>query len=144
MTLPLRIQPVIVTVDRTRYKATLWKMGTTRYQRKAKYPIAVGRIGDATPAGMYHVISKTRTPDWRVPEHPDYPPESWGTIVPFTAPNNPFDGGFIDLGDGYGLHGTKFDPKLGTRASHGCIRFAVPDLLELYYQVPDGTPVFVY
>ena len=38
--------------------------------------------------------------------------------------------------DGAGIHGTADVGSLGTAASHGCIRMAVPDVEELYDQVP--------
>ena len=33
--------------------------------------------------------------------------------------------------------------SLGTAASHGCIRMAIPDVEELYPQVPLGTPIYI-
>ena len=45
--------------------------------------------------------------------------------------------------DGVGFHGTSEVGSLGTAASHGCIRMAVPDIEELYDQVPVGTPVYI-
>lgn len=43
-----------------------------------------------------------------------------------------------------GIHGTRFDPALGTKVSHGCVRMAVDDLLALYRAVPLGAPVYIY
>lgn len=92
-------------------------------------------------------MGRSRTPDWKAP---DWSNEA-GKIFRFADSKNPFAGGFISLGghpstngDGVGIHGTKFDPALGTRASHGCIRMAVPDLLDLWDRVPDGAGVTVY
>jgi lipoprotein-anchoring transpeptidase ErfK/SrfK len=75
--------------------------------------------------------------------------DSDGSYYPNQA--NPFDGGFIALsghpstrGDGVGFHGTKFDPQLGTRASHGCIRMAVPDFLNAWERIPNGANVTVF
>jgi lipoprotein-anchoring transpeptidase ErfK/SrfK len=45
--------------------------------------------------------------------------------------------------DGQGIHGTAELDSLGTAASHGCIRMAVPDVKQLYKQVKVGTPVFM-
>ena len=45
--------------------------------------------------------------------------------------------------DGAGFHGTDDVGSLGTAASHGCIRMSVPDVIELYDQVPVGTPVYI-
>jgi lipoprotein-anchoring transpeptidase ErfK/SrfK len=44
---------------------------------------------------------------------------------------------------GAGIHGTDELGSLGTAASHGCVRMAIPDVEQLYDQVSVGTPVFV-
>ena len=38
--------------------------------------------------------------------------------------------------NGAGIHGTDEVSSLGTAASHGCIRMAIPDVIALYDQVP--------
>ena len=38
--------------------------------------------------------------------------------------------------DGAGIHGTDQIGSLGTAASHGCVRMAIPDVIELYDKVP--------
>ena len=45
--------------------------------------------------------------------------------------------------DGAGIHGTDDVGSLGTAASHGCVRMAVGDVIELYDQVPVGTPIYI-
>ena len=45
--------------------------------------------------------------------------------------------------DGAGIHGTDSINSLGTSASHGCVRMAIPDVEELYAQVKVGTPVLI-
>ena len=44
---------------------------------------------------------------------------------------------------GAGIHGTDEIYSLGSAASHGCIRMAIPDVIELYDQVAVGTPVYI-
>ena len=44
---------------------------------------------------------------------------------------------------GAGIHGTRELGSLGSAASHGCIRMAVPDVENLYDQVDVGTPVYI-
>ena len=39
------------------------------------------------------------------------------------------------------IHGTNHEEKIGTPASHGCIRMKNADLLELFERVAVGTPV---
>lgn len=50
----------------------------------------------------------------------------------------------LDLGDGYGLHGTDDPSAIGHAVSHGCIRLRNEDIAFLYSLVPIGTPVFIY
>ncbi len=48
------------------------------------------------------------------------------------------------LGDGtYGIHGTNKDYTIGTDASYGCFRMLNLDVLDVFYRVPIGTPVYV-
>lgn len=143
--------PPILTIDREAFQLTLWKprlLAASRgYVPKRRYQIAVGMLGHETPAGMYFVEGKTRTPDWRAPDSDWVPLKDRGKVFYFDDPRNPFAGGFISISSeqGIGIHGTKFDPQLGHNASHGCIRMAVPDFLDLYGRVVVlETPVFVY
>jgi len=41
------------------------------------------------------------------------------------------------------IHGTNREDLLGTPASHGCIRLASRDMLELFHLVPEGAGVFI-
>jgi L,D-transpeptidase YbiS len=41
------------------------------------------------------------------------------------------------------LHGTNWERLLGTPASHGCVRLANTDIIDLFNQVPVGTPVTI-
>jgi lipoprotein-anchoring transpeptidase ErfK/SrfK len=51
-----------------------------------------------------------------------------------------FDGGPGQIA----LHGTDhLSGALGTAASHGCIRMAIPDVEQLYELVPLHTPIYV-
>lgn len=146
MTIGLRLQPKLITVDRSAFQMSLWKMTGGRYHLKETFQIAVGQVGYETPVGMYFVEGKSTTPDWRAPYSPWVPEEDRGVLFPIDDPKNPFAGGFISIGDtdGVGFHGTKFDPKLGQAVSHGCIRMAVEDFNRLYDRVPQGTPVFIH
>ena len=45
--------------------------------------------------------------------------------------------------DGAGIHGTDAIGSLGTAASHGCIRMAIPDVVDLYDEVPVAAPVYI-
>jgi lipoprotein-anchoring transpeptidase ErfK/SrfK len=50
----------------------------------------------------------------------------------------------LDLGDGYGIHGTDEPNSIGHSVSHGCIRMHNADVEKLYSMVPVGTPVYIY
>lgn len=50
----------------------------------------------------------------------------------------------LDLGDGYGIHGTDHPESVGHSVSHGCIRLRNEDIEQLYPMVPIGTPVYIY
>ncbi len=50
----------------------------------------------------------------------------------------------IDLGDGYGIHGTNEPESIGHAASHGCVRLRNEDVEKLYDMVAVGTPVYIY
>ena len=41
---------------------------------------------------------------------------------------------------GVGIHGTAAEYSIGTRASHGCIRMRVADVVDLYPRVPSAGP----
>jgi hypothetical protein len=50
----------------------------------------------------------------------------------------------LELGDGYGIHGTNDPASIGHAASHGCVRLRNEDIEKLYDMVPVGTPVYIY
>jgi lipoprotein-anchoring transpeptidase ErfK/SrfK len=41
------------------------------------------------------------------------------------------------------IHGTNAESLLGTPASHGCVRMANEDIIDLFGFVPEGTPVTI-
>ena len=130
--------PAVIVVDRGRFKLTLYKD-----LRPAKtYGIAVGQVGLETPAGLYHVQDKAVNPAWHVPS------SSWagdlaGKVIPAGDPGNPIKARWMGIYDGAGIHGTSDDASIGSAASHGCIRMHIPDVEELYDQVPVGAPVYI-
>jgi lipoprotein-anchoring transpeptidase ErfK/SrfK len=50
----------------------------------------------------------------------------------------------LDLGDGYGIHGTNEPSSIGHSVSHGCVRLRNEDVEKLFDMVPVGTPVYIY
>ena len=132
---------MIVTVDRDRFLLELWVAEATGvgYARRRRFKVATGRLGSATPRGVYGIVAKTREPAWDNPKTPEYDP------IDYRDPDNPFAGGFLSLsgGGGYGIHGTKFDPQVGSRASAGCVRMQVEDFLRIYDQIVPGETAVV-
>jgi lipoprotein-anchoring transpeptidase ErfK/SrfK len=108
----------------------------------ATYTIAVGQVGYETPTGLYHVQNKGENVAWHVPNKP-WAGKLAGKVIPGGAPNNPIVARWLGIYNGAGIHGTGDVGSLGSAASHGCIRMAVDDVIELYDQAPVGTPVYI-
>ncbi len=99
-----------------------------------------------TPRGKFRVIGKGVDPKWRRPDWSFV--ESGEPIPPPDDPSRFVDGElgayFLNLGDGYLIHGTRSVEMLGRPASHGCVRVGAADLEKLYHEVPVGTEVFIF
>ena len=50
----------------------------------------------------------------------------------------------LELGDGYGIHGTDEPDKLGQSVSHGCVRLGDSDIEHLYQIANVGDSVIIY
>ncbi|MGI8401127.1 MAG: L,D-transpeptidase [Gemmatimonadaceae bacterium] len=50
----------------------------------------------------------------------------------------------LELGDGYGIHGTDEPESIGKSVSHGCVRMLNEDIEKLYPMIAVGTPVYIY
>jgi lipoprotein-anchoring transpeptidase ErfK/SrfK len=50
----------------------------------------------------------------------------------------------LELGDGYGIHGTDEPGKLGQSVSHGCVRLGDDDIARLYAMANVGDTVIIY
>lgn len=115
-----------------------------RFYKLRRYKVAVGTAEFPTPNGYFMVTKKAKNPDWMMPKSEWIPREDWGKIIPGGDPANPLIARWISITDvGVGIHGTAALDSLGTRASHGCIRMAPDDVVELFGMVPEGTPVLV-
>jgi hypothetical protein len=130
--------PAILVVNRTAFTLTLYR----DLKLKKTYRIAVGQQGLETPAGLYHIQNKAVNPAWSVPR------SAWagdlaGQVIPGGAPNNPLKARWLGIFDGAGIHGTTETGSIGSAASHGCVRMLIPDVIELYDQVPVGAPIYI-
>jgi lipoprotein-anchoring transpeptidase ErfK/SrfK len=130
--------PVVLVADRYNFKLRLY----THLQLQKEYTVAVGALGFDTPAGLYHIQNKAIDPAWHVPNS-DWAGDLAGTIVPGGTAENPLKARWLGIFDGAGIHGTDQTYSLGSAASHGCIRMAIPDVIELYDQVPVGAPIYI-
>ena len=133
-----RVYNTVVTIDRPNFKLRLFK----GLKFRKSYGIAVGMAGLETPAGRYAIQNKQVNPAWHVPN------SAWagalaGQVIPGGAPNNPLKARWLGIANGVGIHGTAEDWSIGTRASHGCIRMHVSDVIDLFRRVPVGSPVLI-
>jgi len=133
-----RVYNTVLTIDRDNFKLRLFK----GLKFRKSYGIAVGMAGLDTPAGRYAIQNKQVNPAWHVPN------SAWagslaGQVIPGGAPNNPLRARWLGIANGVGIHGTAEDWSIGTRASHGCIRMHVSDVIDLYPRVPVGSPVLI-
>ncbi|HEX3318608.1 MAG TPA: L,D-transpeptidase/peptidoglycan binding protein [Solirubrobacteraceae bacterium] len=129
--------PSYIVVDRNAFELHLFK----NLELAHTYTIAVGQQGLETPAGLYDIQDKQVDPTWHVPES-DWAGDLAGkTVAP--GPDDPLKARWMGFDGSAGIHGTAELDSLGSAASHGCIRMAVPDVENLYDQVSVGTPVYI-
>ncbi len=130
--------PTYLTVNRSSFELTLWK----DLKPAKTYTVAIGAQGFDTPEGLYNIENKAVDPVWNVPNS-DWAGDLAGTVVPGGVPENPLKERWMGIYAGAGIHGTDDVGSLGSAASHGCVRMAVADVIELYDQVPVGTPIYI-
>lgn len=129
--------PSYLTLDRATYTLRLWE-----HLKLAKtYTVAVGQEGLETPEGLYDIQEKEENPTWHVPES-DWAGSLAGQDIP-PGPSNPIKARWMGIFEGAGIHGTEETYSLGSAASHGCVRMAIPDVEELYDRVEVGTPIYI-
>jgi lipoprotein-anchoring transpeptidase ErfK/SrfK len=128
----------VIIVHRNQFQLTLYK----KLKPAKTYSIAVGKVGLETPAGLYHIQNKAVNPAWNVPNS-DWAGDMAGKVIPGGSPENPLKARWMGIFAGAGIHGTDAINSIGTAASHGCIRMRIPDVIELYDEVPVGAPVYI-
>ncbi len=129
--------PRYIYIDRSSYTLRFYH----HLKLEKSYTIAVGQQGLETPAGLYHAQDKQVDPSWHVPN------SAWagslaGQVIP-PGPADPLKARWIGIFDGAGIHGTDELSSLGSAASHGCVRMAIPDVIDLYDRVQVGDPIYV-
>lgn len=130
--------PDYIVIDRASFQLRLFE----NLELTKTYTIAVGAAGYDTPSGLYSIQSKQVNPAWSVPNS-DWAGDLAGQVIPGGAPDNPLIARWMGIADGAGIHGTADTGSLGSAASHGCIRMAPTDVIELYDLVDVGDPVYI-
>ena len=133
-----RAYPTVITIDRNNFKLRLFK----RLKFSKSYGVAVGQPAYPTPTGRFSITNKQVNPAWTAPNSP-WAGELAGTTTPGGSAANPLRARWMGIVNGVGIHGTSQEYSIGSRASHGCIRMRVADVIDLYPRVPVGTPVLI-
>lgn len=115
------------------------KVSIYRSQKlQASYPVAIGQAGWETPTGKFQITQMQTDPAW---QHP-----ITDQLIP-SGPDSPLGARWIGFwSDGHnqiGFHGTNQEDLIGQAVSHGCVRMRNQDIVALYQQVAEGTPVIV-
>lgn len=121
--------PFAAVVELDRFALTVHLQG---YVVKA-YPVGIGKDG-SSPIGTFPVLNKVENPQYTGPD---------GKVIAGDDPANPLGERWIDLGDGYGIHGTIEPDSIGKSASRGCIRMRDADVAELYDFLVLGSEVVI-
>lgn len=107
--------------------------------------VTTGTSGYPTPTGEFTISVKRHMPSWYNPD-----PDGWGADLPPSigpGPGNPLGVRALNWVDGNGhddgirFHGTNNIAALGGAGSHGCVRLANDDVVELYDLVDVGARV---
>ncbi len=133
-----RSASTVITIEQSSFTLRLFK----RLKVVKTYKVAVGLPDYPTPRGLFAIQSRQVNPTWSVPNSP-WAGELAGTTVTGGSAANPLKARWMGITGSVGIHGTGQDYSIGTRASHGCIRMHVNDVIALYKRVPLGTPVLI-
>jgi len=133
-----KLPATVITITQSTFKLRLFK----KLRLVKTYRVAVGQPGYPTPRGRFAIASKQVNPVWSVPNSP-WAGELAGSSVAGGSAANPLKARWMGIANGVGIHGTGQDYSIGTRASHGCIRMHVGDVIALFARVRIGTPVLI-
>jgi lipoprotein-anchoring transpeptidase ErfK/SrfK len=106
------------------------------------YPASVGSEERPAPSGTLPIRSVAENPTYTY--RPKLKFKGVKATKPFTiapGPNNPVGNTWIDLGDGFGIHGTPEPQNISKTESHGCVRLTNWDAEALGKMVHRGTKV---
>jgi hypothetical protein len=133
-----RAYGTVLTIDKSSFRLRVFK----RLRFSKSYGVAVGMPAYPTPSGRFRITNKAVNPAWSAPNSP-WAGAYANETVPGGSAENPLKARWMGIVGGVGIHGTGAPWSIGTRASHGCIRMTVPDVIDLYPRVPVGTPVLI-
>jgi len=109
------------------------------------YRVAIGQPKWPTPTGRFQVNEMIELPDFLVFDFNNPKGKDRGRVPP--GPNNPLGLRWVGFATAHGwqvgFHGTAKTSVLGQAVSHGCVRMANPDIVEMYTHVKLGTVVVV-
>lgn len=109
------------------------------------YKVAIGQPKWPTPIGRFQVNEMVENPDFLAFDFNDPKKPDRGRVPP--GPNNPLGLRWIGFANAHGwqvgFHGTAKTSVLGQAVSHGCVRMANPDVVEVFKRVKVGTTVVV-
>lgn len=109
------------------------------------YRVAIGQPKWPTPTGRFQINELVENPDFLAFDFNDPKKPDRGRIPP--GPNNPLGLRWIGFAHAHGwqvgIHGTAKTQVLGQAVSHGCVRMANPDIVDLFPHVKLGTTVVV-
>jgi hypothetical protein len=101
---------VLITIDKSAQRMTVWVDGTEEYT----WPVSTGRPGFDTPSGSYSALSMDE--EWYS--------KQWD--------NSPMPHSIFFMKDGHAIHGSYEVKNLGKAASHGCVRLSPENAATLY------------
>ena len=134
-----KLYKTVITIDRSSFRLRLFK----KFRVIKRYGVAVGhaRLPDADrPLRASRASRSTRPGPRRTrPGRGRWP----ASRSPAARANNPLRARWMGVSGAVGIHGTGQPWSIGTRASHGCIRMTVADVIDLFERVELGTPVLI-
>jgi L,D-transpeptidase catalytic domain len=101
---------VLVTIDKTSQRMTVSVDGTRRYT----WPVSTGRAGYATPSGSFKPFRLEK----------DHYSREWDDA--------PMPNSIFFTSKGHAIHGSFETRRLGSPASHGCVRLAPANAATLF------------
>jgi hypothetical protein len=101
---------LLITINKSSQKMTVSIDGEKTYS----WPVSTGVSGYSTPSGTFKPFRMER----------DYFSKEWD--------NAPMPHSIFFTMQGHAIHGSPYTKRLGTRASHGCVRLAPANASKLY------------